>query len=58
MVANQYTTKQPMDHCRNKTIPTDKSESTMVQNLWEGAKTILRGKFIAIQEQYGSSLKD
>ena len=57
-MANQYTTKQPMDHCRNKTIPTDKSESTKVQNLWEGAKTILRGKFIAIQEQYGSSLKD
>ena len=58
MVANQYTTKQPMDHCKNKPIPTDKNGSTMVQNLWEEAKTILRGKFIAIQEQYGSSLKD
>ena len=57
-MAKQYTTKQPTDHCRNKTIPIDKNESTMVQNLWEGAKTVLRGKFIAIQEQCGSSLKD
>ena len=25
------------------------NENTMVQNLWEAAKVVLRGKFIAIQ---------
>ena len=39
-------------------LQTNKNESTMVQNLWEGAKTVLRGRFIAIQEHYGGSLKD
>ena len=25
------------------------NENTMIQNLWDAAKTVLRGKFIAIQ---------
>ena len=39
-------------------LQTNKNESTMVQNLWEGAKTVLRRRFIAIQEHYGGSSKD
>ena len=30
-------------------IETNDNESTMTQNLWDAAKAILRGKFIAIQ---------
>ena len=35
----------------NQKIPdeTDENESTMAQNLWDVAKTVLRGKFIAVQ---------
>ena len=30
-------------------LETNDNENTMTQNLWDAAKTILRGKFIAIQ---------
>ena len=30
-------------------VETNEHENTMVQNLWDAAKTVLRGKFIAIQ---------
>ena len=30
-------------------IETNNNESTTIQNLWDEAKAILRGKFIAIQ---------
>ena len=53
--AKQYTTKKkPMDHWRNQrgnkrySETNDKAYPT-IQNLWDTAKTILRGKFIAIQ---------
>ena len=48
-------TKQQMVPWRNQwgnqKIPdeTDENESTMAQNLWDVAKTVLRGKFIAVQ---------
>ena len=32
-----------------KYLETKENESTMIQNLWDAAKTFLRGKFIAIQ---------
>ena len=52
MAAKQYATKQPMDHCRNqrgskKYLET--SESTVMQNLWDAAKAVPRGKFTGIQ---------
>ena len=28
---------------------TNENENTMIQNLWDSAKAVLRGKFIAIQ---------
>ena len=31
-----------------KYLETNDNENTMAQNLWEAAKTVLRGKFIAI----------
>ena len=30
-------------------METNESENTMIQNLWDTAKAVLRGKFIAIQ---------
>ena len=32
-----------------KYLETNASEITMTQNLWDAAKAVLRGKFIAIQ---------
>ena len=32
-----------------KYIETNDNENTMTQNLWDAAKAVLRGKFIAIQ---------
>ena len=32
-----------------KILETNKNELTITQNLWDTAKTVLRGKFIAIQ---------
>ena len=32
-----------------KYLETNENESTTIQNLWDTAKTVLRGKFIAIQ---------
>ena len=33
----------------NKFLETNENELTTVQNLWDTAKVVLRGKFIAIQ---------
>ena len=32
-----------------KYLETNENENTMIQNLWDAAKAVLRGKFIAIQ---------
>ena len=54
MVARQYATKQTIHHWRNQTGNLKKSrnnenESTIVQNVWDAAKTSLRGTFITVQ---------
>ena len=54
MEAKQYTTKQPRDHWRNQRgnqkIPRENdNENTTIQNLWDAAKAVLRGKFTEIQ---------
>ena len=32
-----------------KYLETNENENTMIQNLWDAAKAVLRGKFIVIQ---------
>ena len=32
-----------------KYVKTNENENTMIQNLWDAAKAVLKGKFIAIQ---------
>ena len=50
VVAKQYATQQPLDHWRNKKyLETNENQDTMVQNLWDEAKAIIRGNFIVIQ---------
>ena len=48
MKTKQYRTKQPMDQRRNKNI-LETNENKTIQNLGDGAETILRGRFIAIK---------
>ena len=56
--AKQYITKQPMDHWRNqrgnkkKYLETNENKNTVIQNLRDAAKVVLRGKFIAIQSYF------
>ena len=50
----QYTTKQPIDCWRNqrgnkKYLETSGNENTMIWNLWEAAKAVLKVNVIAIQ---------
>ena len=55
MEIKQYVSKQPTGYCRNqkgnkkKILERNDNENTTTQNLWDTAKAVLRGKFIAIQ---------
>ena len=45
---NQWITEKVKEEIK-KYLETNENESTMIQNLWDAAKAVLRGKFIAIQ---------
>ena len=48
LLDNQWITEEIKEEIKN--IPTDKCQQNMtIQNLWDVAKAVLRGKFIAIQ---------
>ena len=49
--AKWYTTKQPMCNWRNgkNTLETKENENTMIINLWDAVKAVLRRKFIMIK---------
>ena len=50
MEAKQYTTNnQQITEEIKKYLETNENENTTTQNLWDAAKAVLRGKFIAIQ---------
>ena len=54
MEIKQYISKSPTGHWRNqkgsqKFLETNDNENMTTQNLWDAAKVVLRGKFIAIQ---------
>ena len=52
LLNNQEITEEITEEIR-KYLETNDNENTMIQNLWDAAKAVLRRKFIAIQ----SSLK-
>ena len=47
LLNNQWITKEMKEE--KKYLETTENENTMIQNLWDAAKAVLRGKFIAIQ---------
>ena len=48
LLNNQEITKENKEEIK-KYLETNYNEKTMIQNLWDAAKAVLRGKFIAIQ---------
>ena len=48
LLNNQEITEEIEEEIR-KYLGTNDSENKMIQNLWDAAKAVLRGKFIAIQ---------
>ena len=45
---NKEITKEIKEEIK-KYLETNDNENTMIQNLWDAAKAVLRGKFIALQ---------
>ena len=48
LLNNQEITEEIKEEIK-KYLETNNNENTMIQNLWDAAKAVLRGKFIAIQ---------
>ena len=48
LLSSHWITEEIKDEIK-KTLKTSENESTIVKNLWDVAKAVLRGKFIAIQ---------
>ena len=48
LLNNQWTTEEIKEEIK-KYLEANDSENTTTQNLWDAAKAVLRGKFIAIQ---------
>ena len=48
LLNNQESTEEIKEEIK-KYLETNHNENTMAQNLWDAAKAVLRGKFIAIQ---------
>ena len=49
MLLNNERVKNEIREEINKFLETNENEHTIAQNLWDTAKAVLRGKFIAIQ---------
>ena len=49
LVLNNQQVTEEIKRKIKKFIETNDNENTATQNLWDGAKAVLRGKFIAIQ---------
>ena len=48
LINNQEITEETKEEIK-KYLETNDNENTTIQNLWDAAKAVLRGKFIAIQ---------
>ena len=49
MLLNNEWIYQELKEEIKKYMETNENENTMIQNIWDTAKSLLRGKFIAIQ---------
>ena len=52
MLLNNQETTEEIKEENKKYLDTNDNENTMTQNLWDAAKAVLRGKFIAIQSYF------
>ena len=48
LLNNQWITEETKEEIK-KYLETNENEITTIQNLWDTAKAVLRGKFIAVQ---------
>ena len=48
LLNSQWISKEIKEEIK-KYLETNENENTMIPNLWDAAKAVLRGKFIAIQ---------
>ena len=46
---NKWITEEIKEEIKKKYIEANENENMMIQNLWDTAKAVLRGKFIAIK---------
>ena len=46
---NRIRNEKIKEEIKKKYLETNDNENTMTQNLWDGVKAVLRGKFTAIQ---------
>ena len=56
MLLNNELVKNEIKEEIKKFLETNENEHTTVQNLWDTAKAVLRGKFIALQA-YGKDIE-
>ena len=49
LLNNQWLTNKKIKEEIKKYLETNEKESTIISSLWDAAKALLRGKFIAIQ---------
>ena len=49
MLLNKQEITEEIKEEIKKYVETNDNKNTMIQNLWDAAKAVLRGKFIAIQ---------
>ena len=51
LLNNRWITQEIKEEIK-KHLETNENKSTMIQNLWDAAKAVLRGKFMAIQSYF------
>ena len=56
LLNNQWITEEIKEEIK-KYLETNENESTTIQNVWDKAKAVLRGKFIAIKSYLKQNLK-
>ena len=50
--SNQWITEEIKEEIKTKNLETKESKNMIIQNLWDAAKAVLRGKFKVIQAYF------